>query len=97
MSDRLTKVNAEVMEGDLSCAEELLIDQWTLERRKKHSEKIQNGKPWENSTGPLTAQGRATSRMNALKHSMRSAKMRSLESATAVLAKFEREAGERVG
>ena len=70
---------------------------WTLERRKKQSELIQNWKPWENSTGPRTAQGRATSSMNALKHGMRSAEMRSLESAMATLARFEREARESAG
>jgi len=46
---------------------------WTPERRKKQSQLIQNWKPWENSTGPRTEQGRATSSMNALKHGMRSA------------------------
>ena len=70
---------------------------WTPERQKKQSELIQRWKPWENSTGPRTAQGRATSSKNAMKHGMRSAEIRSLESAMATLARFEREAREKVG
>jgi hypothetical protein len=64
---------------------------WTPERRERQSELIQKWKPWENSTGPNTARGKTTSSMNALKHGMRSAEMRSIESAIAGLARFERE------
>ena len=70
---------------------------WTPERRKKQSQLIQNWKPWKNSTGPRTVQGRAISSMNALKHGMRSAEVRATESAIAMLARFEREARETVG
>ena len=70
---------------------------WTPQRRKKQSELIQKWKPWENSTGPRTAQGKTTSSMNAVKHGMRGAEMRSIESVIAALARFEREARERVG
>ena len=70
---------------------------WSLQRRKKQSQLIQNWKPWENSTGPRTAQGGKISSKNSLKHGVRSAEMRSIESAMAELARFEREARERVG
>ena len=63
---------------------------WTQERRKKQSQLIQNWKPWENSTGPRTAQGKVVSSMNALKHGMRSKEMREMESGLALLAKFQR-------
>ena len=70
---------------------------WTPERRTKQSQLIQNWKPWENSTGPRTAQGRKISSMNALKHGMRSAENREVEKLIAQLARFEREARETVG
>lgn len=70
---------------------------WTPERRKKQSKNIQKWKPWEKSTGPHTEQGRTTSSMNALKHGMRSAEIRSLESAMAKLARIERDARRVVG
>ena len=70
---------------------------WTPERQKKQSELIQRWKPWENSTGPRTVQGRKTSSMNALKHGMRSAENREVEKLIAQLARFEREARETVG
>jgi hypothetical protein len=63
---------------------------WTPERRKKQSQLIQKWKPWENSTGPRTTQGRAISSMNALKHGMRSKEMREMESGLADLAKIQR-------
>ena len=69
---------------------------WTPERRKTQSKLIQNWKPWANSTGPRTVQGRKTSSMNALKHGMRGAKVRGVEAAMAQLARFEREVRERV-
>ena len=37
---------------------------WTPERRAKQAELIRGWRPWESSTGPRTAQGKARSRMN---------------------------------
>ena len=41
---------------------------WTEERKQKQRELIQSWKPWEQSTGAKTAQGKAKSKMNAYKH-----------------------------
>lgn len=40
---------------------------WTLERRARQSELIQSWRPWERSTGPRTAEGKATASRNAYK------------------------------
>ncbi len=53
---------------------------WTEERRKKHAESIKRWKPWNKSTGPRSAAGKARSSKNALKHGQRSAEMRLLRS-----------------
>jgi hypothetical protein len=39
---------------------------WTPERRARHAEKIRQWKPWERSTGPRTAAGKAVSSRNAV-------------------------------
>lgn len=38
---------------------------WTPERRAKQAEVIRRNKPWEKSTGPKTAEGKAVSARNA--------------------------------
>lgn len=40
---------------------------WTPERRARQSALIQNWKPWDNSTGAKTAEGKAVSSKNAYK------------------------------
>jgi len=43
---------------------------WTDERRKRQAERIRQQKPWEKSTGPKSAKGKAASSQNALKHGL---------------------------
>jgi len=45
---------------------------WTTERRAKQAELIRQLKPWEKSTGPRTAKGKAKASRNSRKHGMRS-------------------------
>lgn len=40
---------------------------WTPEARARQAERIREWKPWEQSTGPKTDEGKRISRMNALK------------------------------
>ncbi|RTD84029.1 hypothetical protein EJO68_33370 [Variovorax atrisoli] len=40
---------------------------WTPERRAKQREAIQRWKPWEKSTGPKTAEGKAKTARNGYK------------------------------
>jgi hypothetical protein len=44
---------------------------WTQERRARQAELIQRWKPWERSTGPKTAKGKATVAQNAYKGATR--------------------------
>ena len=38
---------------------------WTSERRKKQSEAIRRWKPWQQSSGPKSAEGKAAASRNA--------------------------------
>jgi hypothetical protein len=38
---------------------------WTEERKQRQRERIQEWRPWEKSTGPRTAEGKATVAQNA--------------------------------
>jgi len=40
---------------------------WTTERRARQAELIRNWKPWERSTGPRTAEGKALVAQNGYK------------------------------
>ncbi|ARL88487.1 hypothetical protein BOC57_11220 [Burkholderia pseudomallei] len=44
---------------------------WTPEQRAAQAEKIRRWKPWEQSTGPVTDEGKAVTSQNALVHGMR--------------------------
>ena len=49
---------------------------WTLEERQKQSLLIQRWKPWNQSTGAATPEGKSVSKMNAYKHGARCAELR---------------------
>lgn len=51
---------------------------WTPEERAKQAEKIRKDKPWEQSTGPRTQQGKTAAAKNALKHGLRSREFNAL-------------------
>ncbi|VWC14086.1 hypothetical protein BLA6993_05497 [Burkholderia lata] len=44
---------------------------WTPEQRAAQAEKIRRWKPWEQSTGPVTDDGKAAASQNALVHGLR--------------------------
>ena len=45
---------------------------WTPERRLQQSLKIQQWRPWDDSTGPRTSEGKAASSRNAYRGGLRS-------------------------
>ena len=45
---------------------------WTEERKQRQRAIIQKTKPWEKSTGPKTAEGKARASLNTFKHGLRS-------------------------
>ena len=53
---------------------------WTLEQRLRRAELIRQWKPWEQSTGPITAEGKLKSSQNAYKGGIRQ-ELRSLTQA----------------
>lgn len=54
---------------------------WTPERRAAQAELIRRLKPWEKSTGPRTANGKAKAGRNSRKHGLRSAPARDIAKA----------------
>ena len=44
-----------------------MVNGWTLERRQRQAEAIRRWKPWEQSTGPTTLEGRERVSRNAWK------------------------------
>lgn len=54
---------------------------WTPERRKRQAEMIRSWKPWEQSTGPKTPEGKEACKLNAEKHGMRGFKWQLLKQA----------------
>lgn len=51
---------------------------WSPERRQRQREAIQRLRPWEQSTGPRTPEGKAKASRNSLVHGMRDARSREL-------------------
>ena len=51
---------------------------WTLERRQRQAELIQRWKPWQQSTGARSQEGKEISKMNALKHECYTASARAV-------------------
>ncbi len=51
---------------------------WSAERRARQAALIHNWRPWERSTGPRTADGKARSARNAVKHGRCTAASRAL-------------------
>ena len=47
------------------------MSQWTPERQALQAEAVRRWKPWERSTGPRTADGKAKASRNAYKGSTR--------------------------
>jgi hypothetical protein len=60
------------------------MPRWTPEAREAQREKqrqlIHQQRPWQHSTGPRSATGKAIVAQNALKHGLRSKEMRELQS-----------------
>ena len=58
------------------------MPRWTLEARKQQRDRmklsIYQQRPWEKSTGPTSAVGKAKAARNSLKHGLRSKAMREL-------------------
>lgn len=48
---------------------------WSDARRRAQAERIRRVRPWENSTGPRTAEGKKRIKQNAVKHGARSRQM----------------------
>ena len=63
---------------------------WTPERKRRQSELIHRWKQWEQSTGPKTPEGKARTRLNALKQGVRSAEMAAIEKLLGSLARERR-------
>lgn len=45
---------------------------WPPKRKAQQAKNIRKTRPWEHTTGPKTASGKAASSLNALKHGLRS-------------------------
>ena len=71
-----------------------MVNGWTLERRQRQAELIRRWKPWEQSTGPLTPEGRERVSRNAWKGGHR-AELRELSMMVNEHVRLSRELAER--
>ena len=63
---------------------------WTPEQKARQAEAIRRWKPWERSTGPKTAAGKARCKINAYKNGMHSAAMVEIKRVLRLQAKYLR-------
>ena len=54
---------------------------WPLERRKAQAERARKTKPWTQSTGPRSAEGKSRSRLNGVTHGLNTQAARILRDA----------------
>ncbi|WP_190446177.1 hypothetical protein [Phormidium sp. FACHB-592] len=71
------------------------MPRWTPEARQRQRELIQTWQPWQSSTGPISADGKATSAQNALKTGWYSAELRRAKAFLTRLDRQRRELGDR--
>ena len=71
-----------------------MVNGWTLERRQRQAELIQRWKPWEQSTGPVTPEGKARVSGNAWRGGHR-AELRELTKMINQELRFSRELANR--
>ena len=63
---------------------------WTQERRARQAELIRQWRPWEQSTGPVTADGKARSAANAKSLGVRAAR-REMQAVMALIREYDRQ------
>lgn len=64
---------------------------WSPERRRRQREAIHRWKPWEQSTGPRTPEGKAASSANSLVHGLFDAHSRNLMKRVRTLLREQRQ------
>ena len=69
---------------------------WSPERRRRQRKAIQRWKPWEQSTGPRTPEGKAEAARNSLQYGLHDAKSREFRRAINALLREHRQALERL-
>ena len=69
---------------------------WTEAHKQRQREAIQRWKPWEQSTGPRTARGKAAAAANSRKHGLFDARSRDLMRCLHELLREQREALKRL-
>ena len=65
---------------------------WSQERRQRQAEAIKRWKPWEQSTGPRTPEGKATAASNSLVHGLDTAQQREFMRGVRAILREQRQA-----